>query len=95
MKFPKDNKIIYSQDFHVHKGVPSGINFASSVDTDGLITLTAPGYGAAGNYGNGSLTIRTGNDESFLRSLNGSLGDIAYQAIRADIKSKVLKAFDE
>lgn len=59
-KFRKNNKTIYFQDFDVHRGIPSGIEFEFVINpfdhTKGH--LKADGYGCIdGNYGNGALFV--------------------------------------
>ena len=94
MKFPKDNEIIFFQDHAWYQGIPSGVDFKTEIKKDGTVYLTAPGYGKKGDYGNGGLILRFGNFEGLLRSLEKEMGDIAYKAIEADIKSKILKALN-
>lgn len=59
IKFKKDNKIIYGQDFHCSRGIPSDIEFTVEKFTNDKIILKAKGYGdlESGNYGNGSLSV--------------------------------------
>lgn len=54
--FPKDNEILYGQDFSWHRGIPDGIVFEAEKKGDYYV-LTAPGYGKIGNYGNGALYV--------------------------------------
>ena len=59
MKFRKDNKIQYAQDFRYPTGIPSGIDFVLTKRND-WYDLTAAGYGiVGGNYGSGCLLIKS------------------------------------
>ena len=57
MKFSKDNKINYGQDFFQKVGIPHGVDFCVSVVDSNCVKLTAPGYGGK-PYGNGALYVR-------------------------------------
>jgi hypothetical protein len=94
MKFPKDNKIVFFQDMSWWQGVPSDVDFDAKIKKDGTVYLSGPGYGEHGNYGNGMLMLKFGKLDTLLKSLKVSLGDVAYTAIEADIKSKLLKAIN-
>ncbi len=64
-KFPKDNKIVYWQDFRLHTGMPSNVEFEmlfSSPDKS-FVVCRAPGYGVAGDYGNGKIVIYKGDQK--------------------------------
>jgi len=59
MQFSKGNKICYGQDFRFFRGLPSGVDFTvESRDGGKWFELRAPGYGATGAYGCGSLFVR-------------------------------------
>ena len=58
IRFRKGNRVKYGMDFGFYVGVPGGVDFAvTRCETgDGAnYKLVAPGYGAHGDYGNGSL----------------------------------------
>ena len=64
MKFRKDNKIPYRQDFRGHISLPSGIDFSVITESGAFantdcIMLIADGYGnlLGGNYGNGAIYV--------------------------------------
>jgi hypothetical protein len=59
VKFPKDNKIVYGQDFGWYKGVPSDVDFEVEGIIQNRINLVADGYGRLGGnkYGNGSICV--------------------------------------
>ncbi len=57
MKFRIDNQIRYGQDHAQYVGVPSGIDFYVQPFSESMYTLTAPGYGLRGDYGNGRLYV--------------------------------------
>ena len=58
MTFLKNNRIQYGQDFSFYCGIPAGVNFSvRKCSADGRYDLIAPGYGAPGDYGNGSLHV--------------------------------------
>lgn len=66
MKFPKNNKILYSREFGNRRGIPSKVDFKVKVLSTSRFKLTAPGYGETGtkgNYGNGPIYISTSNLE--------------------------------
>lgn len=52
----KPNKLFYSQDFRMHRGVPAGVRFFATQAGRHWI-LQAPGYGEPGAYGNGRLRL--------------------------------------
>jgi hypothetical protein len=56
--FPEDNRIVFYQDFAAWLGVPAGIEFTvERITGDGKLYLSAPGYGAKDQYGNGQICI--------------------------------------
>ena len=55
VKFPKDNKFTYGQDFGFWTGVPSGIEFEAT-ECDNYYILRGKGYGTK-DYGNGALFL--------------------------------------
>lgn len=65
MKFRKENKIHYRQDFRGRIGIPSGVDFIIENDTgifksQDCFVLRADGYGflgIEGSYGNGALYV--------------------------------------
>lgn len=91
MIFPEDNAIVFFQDMNWYEGVPSGIDFDVEIKKDGTVYLTASNYGKTGDYGNGILILKFGSFESLLRDIKKEIGDLAYDAIVADVKSKMLK----
>lgn len=68
IKFPKNNKLRYSQDFSVGIGIPSGVEFEVEFldDKKEKAKLIAYGYGFSGGkngkaYGNGAIYISKGD----------------------------------
>ncbi len=64
MRFRSDNEYIYTQDFHVGRGLPAGVEFEARVEGSG-ICLKACGYGCLKRhttecYGNGSIYLKVG-----------------------------------
>ena len=60
IRFPKNNKIWYGQDFRQWKGVPSNIDFEIGEICGDSIKLVADGYGRLGKgnkYGNGAIYV--------------------------------------
>lgn len=59
MKFPKDNKIVYGQDFGCYVGVPSDVDFEVKQISNNHMQLVADGYGIMGGnkYGNGAIYV--------------------------------------
>lgn len=94
MKFKKNNKIMYGQDHHFFQGIPDGIEF-EAVIIGSLIELTGDGFGLTGNYGNGSIYIHLPTSETLVRDVRDSLGEVAFQAIVDDVKTKILESIDE
>ena len=66
MKFPKENKIMFFQDFTFYTGVPSGVNFKCEIINRDTLQLTAPEYGGK-PYGNGFLLIRLSKSNTNLK----------------------------
>ncbi len=59
MKFPENNKILYSQDFSIFESVPSDVDFSVEPLGNDKVMLTAPNYGGK-PYGNGRLYLSCG-----------------------------------
>ena len=59
MKFPKNNKVIYMQDFSHHESIPSGVDFMVEPLGKDKVMLIAPNYGGK-PYGNGRLYLSCG-----------------------------------
>ncbi len=59
--FPRGNTIPYSMDFRRWEGIPSDRIFYKRREENGQCDLVADGYGANGNYGNGSIYVATKN----------------------------------
>ena len=57
MKFRRNNKIRYGQDFRQHVGIPTGVDFRVKTFTAGHWELWASGYGGGDDHGNGSLIV--------------------------------------
>jgi len=59
IRFPKNNKITYSQDFSFPTGIPSDIDFEVCGFVGDSIKLIADGYGRLGGdkYGNGAIYV--------------------------------------
>ena len=60
LRFKRNNKIRYGQDFGQHIGVPSDVVFTIDKVYNDSITIIANGYGIIGDgsqYGNGALHI--------------------------------------
>lgn len=59
MKFRKNNKICFGQDFNYYQGIPSGIDFKVERLDKNKFRLIAKGYGLLtshhNDYGNGAL----------------------------------------
>lgn len=53
--FVEGNDVHYGQDFGYYRGVPAGVYDVTQTATGWK--LTAPGYGAKDDYGNGALRI--------------------------------------
>jgi|GEM_PF-4292578 len=60
VRFPRENKFDYGQDFSRRCGIPSHVEFEVE-DCGRYYVLTAPGYGLAGDYGNGALIVYQGS----------------------------------
>jgi hypothetical protein len=56
VRFLPGNKLLYSQMFCPHQGLPADITFFSIPIDDSLI-LRGPGYGESGDYGHGPLWL--------------------------------------
>lgn len=56
VRFSPGNQVLYGQDFHTARGVPSGIDFTVEEIDDTHAVLSAPGYGGR-PYGNGKIWI--------------------------------------
>jgi len=57
IRFPKGNTVIYGQDFGVHVGVPSDVDFRLEGFGHDNIVLQARGYGDPDDYGNGCIVL--------------------------------------
>ncbi len=60
MRFRKDNKIRYRQDFLEYRGIPAGVEFLVTEEW-GVFVLRAHGFGLVdrdrGGYGSGALYV--------------------------------------
>ncbi len=56
ISFPKDNKIVYGQDFAIRCGVPHDVEFEVVKVTGSYMVLEGPGYGGT-PYGNGRIYV--------------------------------------
>jgi hypothetical protein len=72
VEVPEENDFVYSQDFSRWRGIPAGRYSVYRFGADGF-KLIAPGYGIAGDYGNGALLMRDSAKEAFAQfiELNG------------------------
>ena len=57
IRFPKGNTVIYGQDFGIHVGVPSEVDFRLEGFGNDNIVLQARGYGDPDDYGNGCIVV--------------------------------------
>jgi diadenosine tetraphosphatase ApaH/serine/threonine PP2A family protein phosphatase len=64
IKFPKDNKIIYGQDFACWAGVPHDLEFEITEIADDKIWFKGPGHGGV-PYGNGPICVYLKTDTRF------------------------------
>jgi hypothetical protein len=74
VKFRKNNKVVYWQDFKVYTGIPSGIEFYVVPLKKDKVKLIANGYGdLILGYGNGALYIGVKDLKKRLKCINQTL----------------------
>jgi len=96
MKFRKDNKILFDQDFALWRGIPSGVDFKIDVLDPGELNplklrfiLTGKGYGEKDNYGNGSLypyKLTSKQKQRFLKEFIKQGGTVFKQRVKRRVR---------
>jgi hypothetical protein len=57
MKFKKNNKIRFFQDFNMHEGIPADIDFSIYEIIDQRVELIARGFEEHGEYRDGTILV--------------------------------------